>query len=629
MNTDLGWRFPALDDSEREGINDSITKAFAGDHERFIARECIQNSLDHRLDKTVPVKVEFRLKTYPRSTISAIDELTEVINSCLQENTSEGAKQELTSILNAATAQKIQTLIVRDFNTEGLSGSDYEESGSWNRLVRAVGSNDPSGVGGGSYGLGKGAPFAASGIRTVYYSTFNDKGESVFQGKTRLTSHKGKDGKLKRGVGFYGIRSQDRCASIRDKSNISSEFIRTSRGTDIIIPAYRAVSDDWQLGLLYSVLKNFWLAIHERMLEVDIYDNDDLKQTINADNLEVLLESAPGDKTEDAYFYFLAKTSPDEDGCFNEHLDGLGDIELYVKRGGNYPKRVQQMRAPLMMVSAEPYPRALLDPYAAVLICRDEEGNNFLKGLEPPQHDEWDPSLGDDQETIRNNKRIYRSLQSWVREKLKSLSQAHAGEFAEIPGLAEYLASMERDDNIPFGRRGRSDDEPQGESGTERVVPQTASVPAKRPPAFSYSAVKADTGPDDGGGGGSGNGSGGDRGTAGEPKPDGGARSTQRSPIRVRNLGMSSNGKNTDVELCLYSKEPFEGSIRLIAAGEDMSAGIRILSASIANGAAYTIKSGRIQNVRIDGIRPTMITAQMDGKNIRYALGVESHESSS
>ncbi len=626
MNSDLGWRFPALDDSEVEGINDSITKAFAGDHEHFIARECIQNSIDHRLDKNAPVRVEFRLQSYPRNTFPAIDELADVIDRCISATASVRAKEELAAIKKAAAAGHIQTLTVRDFNTEGLTGEDYDENGSWHRLVRAIGSNDPSGVAGGSYGLGKGAPFAASGIRTVFYSTYNDKGQNVFQGKTRLVSHKGTDGKMKRGVGFYGTRSADACRSIRSKTDIPARFVRNERGTDIIIPAYRAVSENWELGLVYSVLNNFWPAIHERMLEVEIYDGSELKQTINSENLAVLLEQYPGEETGNAYYYYLAKTNPDKDGYFSEQLDGLGEVELYVKRGDDYPKKVQQMRAPLMVVSAEPYRRTLLDPFAAVLVCKDTEGNNFLKSLEPPQHDTWDPTLGDDIQVIRKNKRIYKSLQEWMRAKLRSLSQAYEGEVTEMPGLAEYMASMERDDRMPFGHMDKSDDKPDDETGAERIVPVSSSVSARRPLQYSHNAVKADRGPDDdGGAGGKGKG-GGNGGGGGRPNPDGKARRIQRSSIRVRNVGMSSSGNFTDVELCLYSKQPFEGTIRLIVTGEDLNTGIRVLQAHSPAGVAYQIKSGRIANVKIDPVRPTRITTRMDRRNVRYALGVESHE---
>lgn len=629
MISGLGWRFPVLDDSDREGINDSITKAFAGDHEHFIARECIQNSIDHRLESNSPVRVEFQLKSYPRNVFPAIGELADIIDRCISVSGSSRAKEELSTIKKAVSGDQILTLTVRDYNTEGLTGEDYDERGSWHRLVRSVGSNDPSGVGGGSYGLGKGAPFAASGIRTVYYSTVNDKGDNVFQGKTRLVSHKSKDGKWRRGLGFYGVRSEDACRSIRTKSDIPAEFVRNERGTDIIIPAYRAVSENWHLGLVHSVLKNFWPAIHERLLEVEIYDESELKHVINSDNLAVLLEQYPGDETGNAYYYFLAKTSPDKDGYFSEPVDGLGEVELYVKRGDNYPKRVQKMRSPMMVVSSEQYRRALLDPFAAVLICRDKEGNDFLKGLEPPQHDTWDPTLGDDIQVIRNNKRIYRALEEWVRGKLKSLSQTAESDVTEIPGLAEFLSSMERDDLALFGRVDKSDDDPSAETDVERVIPLSTSVSARRPIQYSLSAIKADGGPDDGGGGEGGGGGGG--GGGGQPNPDGKSRKLQKqSTIRVRNVGMSSTGDFTDVDLCLYSVEQFNGTIRLVAAGEDINSGIKVLHARTpADGVAYPLKNGRILNVKIDPSRPTRITVRLDGKNMRYALGVESHENNS
>lgn len=627
MTESYGWRFPTLDGAEREGINDPVIKAFAGDHEKFIARECIQNSVDHQLDKNKPVKVEFRLKSYPRSTFPNIDELTGIVDRCVQGSAGQQAKDELTSIREQISADRISTLLVRDFNTEGLNGEDDDERGSWHRLVRAVGSNAPSGVGGGAYGLGKGAPFAASGIRTVFYSTLNDKSQQVFQGKTRLISHLGEDGDMKRGVGLYGVRSANSCASIRDSANVPAEFARSERGTDIIIPAYKAVNEDWQLGLIHSVLKNFWPAIHEGMLEVEIYDGDVLKELINAENLSTFLEVYPGEETGYAYFFYLAKTSPDKDGYFSEQLDGLGEVELYVKRGEGYPKKVQQMRAPLMVVSDETYRRSLLDPYAAVLICKDEDGNNFLKGLEPPQHDKWDPSLGRD---IRESKRIYKSLQDWVRSKLKSLSQASEGEMAEIPGLAEYLASMERDDHMPFGRIDRTNEPPEDETAAERIVPTTLTEPAEKPVAYSFAAKKADPGPDKGRGGGAG-GSGGARGTgSGSPNPSGHTRNPLRSPIRVRNLGMTRSGDSVDLELCLYSTEPFIGAIKLLAAGEDMNSGIKVIQAHAANdGVAYQIKGGRILNVKIEPARPARILAKLNGTKMKYALGVESYENAS
>jgi hypothetical protein len=156
----------------------------------------------------------------------------------------------------------------------------------------------------------------------------------------------------------------------------------------------------------------------------------------------------------------------------------------------------------------------------------------------------------------------------------------------------------------------------------------SASISARRPLQYSLNAIKADGGLDEGGGGGEGSSDGG--GGSGQPNPDGKARKIQkRSTIRVRNVGMVPAGDFTDVELCLYTKQNFDGTIRLVAAGEDINTGIRVLEAHTVDGVAFPLKNGRITNVKIDPSRPTRITARMDGKNIRYALGVESHENNS
>ena len=46
------------------------------------------------------------------------------------------------------------------------------KTGQWHRLVKMTGqSAKNSNTAGGSYGIGKHAPFAVSGLRTIFYST--------------------------------------------------------------------------------------------------------------------------------------------------------------------------------------------------------------------------------------------------------------------------------------------------------------------------------------------------------------------------------------------------------------------------------------------------------------------------
>ena len=66
----------------------------------------------------------------------------------------------------------VSVLRIRDENTKGLRGGEKGaevEDSDWDRLIRKKGSPQLHGVGGGSFGVGQGAPFAAAKVRTVFY----------------------------------------------------------------------------------------------------------------------------------------------------------------------------------------------------------------------------------------------------------------------------------------------------------------------------------------------------------------------------------------------------------------------------------------------------------------------------
>src|SRR5690606_19194752 len=77
---------------------------------------------------------------------------------------------------------KLKVLHISDSGTCGLSGSDEERNGAWYGLVKSRGVSNKFQGQGGSYGIGKYAPFAASDLRTVLYSTCLPNGDVAFQG---------------------------------------------------------------------------------------------------------------------------------------------------------------------------------------------------------------------------------------------------------------------------------------------------------------------------------------------------------------------------------------------------------------------------------------------------------------
>ena len=69
-----------------------------------------------------------------------------------------------------------------------------------------TGASDKSGTAGGSFGIGKFAPFACSDFRTVFYSTLDKDGVKAYQGVSRLTSFRTASGMVTQGTGFTVLR---------------------------------------------------------------------------------------------------------------------------------------------------------------------------------------------------------------------------------------------------------------------------------------------------------------------------------------------------------------------------------------------------------------------------------------
>lgn len=106
----------------------------------------------------------------------------------------------------------IDVLRISDFNTTGLTGSDKDYNSAWQNLVKSSGVSNKGGTSGGSFGIGKSAPFACSDLRTVFYSTIDNQGLKAFQGIARLVSFKKKkfigDDPTTTGIGYYGVKEK-------------------------------------------------------------------------------------------------------------------------------------------------------------------------------------------------------------------------------------------------------------------------------------------------------------------------------------------------------------------------------------------------------------------------------------
>ena len=164
----LNWRFPRLDDGEEHGINDGGIATFKGS-ELYdnLAREICQNSLDAKAPGESTVVVEFKSKSIKKADYSALVGLDEIFNEC-EDYWSQKTEPKLRNFLDEAknklAQEYIDFLVISDYNTKGLSGAkaDIREKSVWRALTHSDGVTQKEQGSGGSYGIGKNAPFACS-----------------------------------------------------------------------------------------------------------------------------------------------------------------------------------------------------------------------------------------------------------------------------------------------------------------------------------------------------------------------------------------------------------------------------------------------------------------------------------
>lgn len=410
--TDIGWYFPSTDHGEEDWWNHSGIAHFDGAPLASLARESIQNSIDARALDPGPVHVSFGLHTADVSELG-LAELADVVDRCSARVTSSEDDQKARDELAAAAAvlrnPEITLLRIADFNTKGL------HSGHWNALVRETGRSvhDSPGAGG-SFGIGKYAPYVVSPLRTVYYwSRFDREGSTVelFQGKSVLMSHDNENGDRRRGTGFYGAKPH--CEALDGRSipatvqsveaNRSPVQAGGSRsGTSLWVAGFPA-SADWQRRVARSVITNFFCAIEEGDLAVTIDPEDsgeeDWQLEINADTLDKWFDHLlPADQeltwadellAEARVFLNLLRDEADP----VEWIDPeFGACRLWIGVGDGYPSKVGLIRKTGMLITSNQEQLTTfrnLEEFAAICHFRDEKGNELLRKMENPEHNQF------------------------------------------------------------------------------------------------------------------------------------------------------------------------------------------------------------------------------------------------
>ncbi len=453
MEKNCKWHFKPEGGSEI-GPNDPLHITFKGNPYYSIVREAIQNSLDAVNDNTNPVVVAFQYFDLDRLDFPAFFKIENHIKQCLDyysENPDANRLfGDMLKYLNGTDEGKkrlkISCLKISDANTKGMY-FDEGTTSPFYAFLRASGVSSKNLGAGGSFGFGKGAYFALSPIKTLIVSSKDTVGNVYFEGATRLTTHKDVKGVKTSAFGFYD-NNNGSPTILEDE--IPEILKREESGTDVNIIGLWEESDRKKL-MIKSVLNNFWLAIHDNKLIVQI---DDVE--INKSNIEQTIdeyfegEAESGRTTEieswnpRSYLKAIKYAGNNEQfKVFEKTLSTIGEVRLYVYLNKGLPNRISYFRTPRMVVFKRMNRK--VKGYSAVFICDNEKGNEMLRLMENPAHNEWnlDNYPKNEGQIDTDARRGYKEISKFINDSLDSLSKVKTGKKLVFQGLEEYLSIPE------------------------------------------------------------------------------------------------------------------------------------------------------------------------------------------
>lgn len=438
------WIFPGNNDSQIFGIADSGVETFNGTPIKSLAREICQNSLDANNDSSQPTRIEFKTFSIAPSEIPDGSGLEDAFKRSLDfwsAQKSDKAKSFFRNALATIKKGSITCLRISDFNTTGLIGSREQYNSPWCNLTKSTGASDKSGSNGGSFGIGKYAPFACSAFRTIFYSTSDSEGICAYQGVSRLTSFKNKSGDITQGIGFYG--NKDKNSPVFQQFSLDPAFKRSASdyGTDIFIIGFNG-DDEWQHQMVASILDGFLYAVYNNSLVVDV---DGIQ--ISNQTLANLVETHKPYFQEHADEYYKTlvdkKLSKSFEVSLSDDPELTGKLTLCLMIMPEFHRRVAMVRQTGMKIKDKGNINGLI-PFAGVLFIEGDAINTYLRGLENPQHLEWEIERADNKNKAR---RLLRYLTQFIKKSLDEMKNDDSEEALD-PSVGEYL-SANQDEDVP------------------------------------------------------------------------------------------------------------------------------------------------------------------------------------
>lgn len=433
------WNFPAATGGLINSINNAGLETFRGNALESLTREVCQNSLDAVKDTKSPVIVEFSQFLMNTNDFPEKEELDEVFHKC--EATWSGrnkkSKDFIENALNLLGKSKINFLRISDFNTKGLEGARDGEIGSpWSSLVKEAGSSNKGESSGGSFGIGKSAPFLNSNLRTLFYSSKDITGYESYIGVANIMSFQKNENQITLGNGYF--TDNEKSLAIPGSFQLDSQFTRKETGTDIYVSAFEPAGD-WESEVKKSVLHNFFITIFQNKLVVRINDFE-----ITHENLGQLihdLESTKENEILKNYFNLLNSEKTIKLKYPAQHYkNGIsfeeGEAELLLFKGEDLNRRVLMTRKTGMRLFEQKNISGSIS-FTGILMITGNHMNNIFKQMENPAHNEWAPERYEKDPKLA--KKIYSDLRSFIKNTVNDLFQEKITDSMDAVGLSDFL----------------------------------------------------------------------------------------------------------------------------------------------------------------------------------------------
>lgn len=429
------WYFPSGRNLEKTSASNAYVETFNDKKIESLAREICQNSLDAADGSNNPVKVTFEMIQIDTRTIPGYSDLVSDIIPRAERTwpNEEKTKRLISKMKSVLNSDEVSVLKISDENTTGL------EPQNWASLIEQAGSsvksNDESG---GSFGIGKAAPFAVSDLRMVFYNTLSVSESEQSIGVSKFVSYDLDNGETTQGTGYYG---EDEKIPFNHGVNFDPTS-RNHKGTDVYIIGF-AVDDfpDWKSGIIYSILDNFLVSIEYEQLEVMVED-----KVISKNSIQQYVDMIRADKKLSkqyidllSYYDVLADTEhivvefPGFEGY--KIKDGEAILLLSNKTENN--RKVLMTRKAGMKIFDKNRISGILK-FSGVFQATGAHINKILKELENPNHDKWSV---DRAQNKRQAKWFLNHVTRFIKDAVVEHFQEKITEQVDAFGVSDFLPS--------------------------------------------------------------------------------------------------------------------------------------------------------------------------------------------